>query len=308
MEKPVLVVLAAGMGSRYGGLKQMDSMGGHGQSIIDYSIYDAKRAGFETVVFVIKKDMDVDFRQLVGDRISRGMQVRYAYQALDDLPEGYQVPENRKKPWGTTHAVMAAREAVHGPFAVINADDYYGPEAFKTMYEYLSSHPDQPDCCQYAMVGYRVGNTVTENGSVARGVCQVNRDGFLEEVVERTNIEKAGADARLSVDGGATWEALPGDTLVSMNFWGFQRSFLDEAVERFPYFLDRILKENPEKGEFFLPLLVTDMLERGKAQVRVLSSHDKWFGVTYREDKPTVVQALREKTEQGLYPENLWGV
>ena len=308
MVKPVLVVLAAGMGSRYGGLKQMDAVGGHGQSIIDYSIYDARRAGFETVVFVIKKEMEADFRQAVGDRISRGMQVRYAYQALDDLPEGYSVPTVRKKPWGTTHAVLAARNVVEGPFAVINADDYYGPEAFQVIYDYLSQNPDQPDCCHYAMVGYLLGNTVTENGSVARGVCQVNSAGYLEEVVERTCIEKDGADARYSTDGGEHWTPLSGKTLVSMNFWGFQRSFMDEAERRFPHFLDRILAENPEKGEFFLPLLVSDMLERGLAQVKVLSSTDKWFGVTYREDKPGVVQALREKTEQGLYPENLWGV
>ena len=308
MEKPVLVVLAAGMGSRYGGLKQMDAVGGHGQSIIDYSIYDAKRAGFETVVFVIKREMEADFRQAVGDRISRGMNVRYAFQALDDLPEGYRLPPERKKPWGTTHAVMAARDVVDGPFAVINADDYYGPEAFRKIFDYISAHPDQPGCCQYAMVGYRLGNTVTENGSVARGICQVSGEGFLEEVVERTCIEKDGANARFSTDGGASWQPLAGDTMVSMNFWGFQRSFLDEAVARFPHYLDQILAENPEKGEFFLPLLVSEMIERGRAQVQVLSSADKWFGVTYREDKPSVVAALREKTEQGLYPENLWGV
>ena len=306
MEKPVLVVLAAGLGSRYGGLKQMDSVGGHGQSIIDYSIYDARRAGFETVVFVIKRELEADFRQAVGDRISRGIQVRYAFQELSDLPAGYVLPPERKKPWGTTHAVLAARDLIGGPFAVINADDYYGPEAFQVIFDYLSSHAGQPDA--YAMVGYRLGNTVTENGSVARGICSVSGDGYLEKVVERTCIEKDGPDARFTTDGGKNWEHLAGDTLVSMNFWGFQRSFLDEAQARFPYFLDRILAENPEKGEFFLPLLVSDMLDRGLARVRMLSSGDKWFGVTYREDKPSVVEALREKTEQGLYPENLWGV
>ncbi len=307
MQKPVLVVLAAGMGSRYGGLKQMDPVGGHGQSIIDYSIYDARQAGFETVVFVIKKEMEADFRQAVGDRISKGMHVRYAFQALDDLPAGYAVPEGRKKPWGTTHAVLAARSVVDGPFAVINADDYYGPEAFRIIYNYLSTHADEPDCYQYAMIGYRVGNTVTENGSVARGICQVDGDGYLQDVVERTCIEKDGQDARFSADGGATWEHLPAATPVSMNFWGFQHSFLEEAEARFPYFLDKIMAENPEKGEFFLPLLVADLLERGKAKVRVLSCDEKWFGVTYREDKPSVVEALRQKTEAGQYPENLWG-
>ena len=308
MNKPVLVVLAAGMGSRYGGLKQMDPMGGHGQSIIDYSIYDARRAGIETVIFVIKHEMEEDFRRQVGDRIARGIQVRYAFQELSDLPEGYAVPAVRKKPWGTTHAVLAARDLIDGPFAVINSDDYYGPDAFRTIYDYLSTHEDNADGCQYAMVGYLLGNTVTEHGSVARGVCRVGRGDILEEVVERTCIEKDGENARFTTDGGATWEPLPGSTLVSMNFWGFQRSFIDEAQARFPAFLDQILAENPEKGEFYLPLLVSEMIHSGKAQVRVLSSHDKWYGVTYREDKPSVVAALREKTEQGLYPENLWGV
>ena len=308
MNNPVLVVLAAGMGSRYGGFKQMDPMGGHGQSIIDYSIYDARRAGFETVIFVIKHEMEADFRSAVGDRIARGIQVRYAYQELDDLPAGYAAPPERKKPWGTTHAVLAARELIDGPFAVVNSDDYYGPDAFRAMYDYLSTHEDGPQTCQYAMVGYLLGNTVTEHGSVARGVCRVSGEGLLEEVVEQTCIEKDGKNARFTTDGGATWEALPGNTLVSMNFWGFQRSFLDEAQARFPAFLDRILAENPEKGEFYLPLLVSEMIQNGKAQVRVLSSRDKWYGVTYREDKPSVVAALAEMTRQGLYPENLWNV
>ena len=308
MRKPVLVVLAAGMGSRYGGLKQMDPMGGHGQSIIDYSIYDARRAGFETVIFVIKREMEADFRAAVGDRISRGIQVCYAFQELDDLPQGYAVPAARKKPWGTTHAVLAARGLIDGPFAVINSDDYYGPDAFRTIYDYLSTHGDSAQQCQYAMVGYLLGNTVTEHGSVARGVCQVGEGGFLEEVVERTCIEKDGDNARFTTDGGATWEPLPGSTLVSMNFWGFQRSFIDEAQARFPDFLEKILAENPEKGEFYLPLLVSEMIHTGKARVQVLSSHDKWYGVTYREDKPSVVAALAGMTERGLYPANLWGV
>jgi len=308
MNKPVLVVLAAGMGSRYGGLKQMDPMGGHGQSIIDYSIYDARRAGFETVIFVIKREMEADFRAAVGDRIARGIEVRYAYQELNDLPAGYQVPEGRKKPWGTTHAVLAARELIDGPFAVINSDDYYGPDAFRTIYNYLSTHGDDPRLCRYAMVGYLLGNTVTEHGSVSRGICRVSGDGVLEEVVERTCIEKDGADARFTTDSGATWEHLAGSTLVSMNFWGFQRSFIDHAIARFPAFLDQILAENPEKGEFYLPLLVSEMIRTGKAQVQVLSSHDKWYGVTYREDKPSVVAALAEMTERGVYPENLWNV
>lgn len=308
MNKPVLIVLAAGMGSRYGGLKQMDPVGGYGQSIIDYSIYDARRAGFETVIFIIKKEIEADFKELVGDRIARGIQVQYAYQSLDDLPAGYCVPEGRKKPWGTTHAVLAARDLVKGPFAVINADDYYGPEAFHLIYRYLSENEDSAGERRYAMAGYLLGNTVTEHGSVARGVCQVSADGVLADVVERTQIEKDGKDARFTLDGGKTWTPLPGETLVSMNFWGFQYSFMEEAQARFPYFLDQILTNNPEKGEVYLPLVVSQMIHEGHTQVKVLPSHDKWYGVTYREDKPSVVKALAEKTARGEYPENLWNV
>ena len=308
MNKPVLVVLAAGMGSRYGGLKQMDSVAGHGQSIIDYSIYDARRAGFEKVIFVIKRALEEDFRRLVGDRIARGIQVEYAFQELDDLPAGYAVPAGRKKPWGTTHAVLAARDLIRGPFAVINSDDYYGPEAFRLIYDFLSTQDEAAVPQLYAMVSYLLGNTVTDNGSVARGVCRVGEDGLLREVVEHTRIEKDGSDARSTLDGGETWVPLPGSTPVSMNFWGFQRSFVDEGEARFPEFLDRILAENPEKGEFYLPLLVSRLIGEGKAQVRVLPSEDKWYGVTYREDKPGVVAALADMTARGLYPENLWGV
>ena len=308
MNKPVLVVLAAGMGSRYGGLKQMDSVAGHGQSIIDYSIYDARRAGFEKVIFVIKRALEEDFRRLVGDRIARGIQVEYAFQELDDLPAGYAVPAGRKKPWGTTHAVLAARDLIRGPFAVINSDDYYGPEAFRLIYDFLSTQDEAAVPQRYAMVSYLLGNTVTDNGSVARGVCRVGEDGLLREVVEHTRIEKDGSDARSTLDGGETWVHLPGSTPVSMNFWGFQRSFVDEGEARFPEFLDRILAENPEKGEFYLPLLVSRLIGEGKAQVRVLPSEDKWYGVTYREDKPGVVAALADMTARGLYPENLWGV
>ena len=307
MEKPVLVVLAAGMGSRYGGLKQMDSVGSCGQCLIDYSIYDARRAGFETVVFVIKKELEADFRAAVGDRISRGMEVRYAFQHLEDLTESMEdLPAVRTKPWGTTHAVLAARDQIRGPFAVINADDYYGPEAFRVLYDYLANHTDRPDCFQYAMVGYHLGKTLTENGGVTRGVCRTNRDGLLENIVEQQSIERDGEGGRFSNDGGQSWNHLSGDTLVSMNFWGFQRSFLEEAEARFPLLLHRALAHHPEQGEVQLPVMIADLLDRGRAQVRVLSSGDQWFGVTYREDKPSVVAALREKTERGLYPENLW--
>jgi len=306
MEKPVLVVLAAGIGSRYGGLKQMDSVGGHGQCLIDYSLYDARRAGFETVIFVIKQELETDFREMVGDRVSKGMAVRYAFQRLEDLTEGIDMPARRSKPWGTTHAVLAARELIGGPFAVINADDYYGPEAFRVIYDYLAHHPDRPDCFQYAMVGYHLGKTLSENGGVTRGVCRTNQDGLLESIVEQQGIEKDGSGGRFTPDGGLDWVSLSGDTLVSMNFWGFQRSFLDEAKARFPTLLHRALSHHPENGEVQLPVMVADMLDRGRAQVRVLSSGEQWFGVTYREDKPAVVAALAEKTRQGLYPDDLW--
>ena len=304
MNRPVLVIMAAGMGSRYGGLKQLDPVGNHGQLIIDYSIYDARRAGFETVVFVIKPEIEEDFKRCIGDRVSKSMDVRYAYQLKEDLPEGYCVPEERRKPWGTAHAALAARNVVDGPFAVINADDYYGPEAFREIYGYLSAHADG-DVYEYVMVGYLLKNTVTENGTVARGVCEETADNFLTRVTERTKIEK-GEPPRYTEDDGQTWTELSEDTIVSMNMWGFTRSFLDEAWARFPAFLDKALAENPAKAEYFLPTVVSQLIDEGKARVKVLRSEDKWYGVTYREDKPTVVSAIAEKTASGLYPDRLW--
>ena len=306
MNKPVLVIMAAGMGSRYGGMKQLDPVGGHGQLIIDYSIYDAHRAGFDTVIFVIKEENEADFRSRIGDRVSKVMDVKYAFQRRDDLPEGYSVPPGRVKPWGTAQAALAARDLIDGPFAIINADDYYGPKAFQLIYDYLCAHPDGARY-EYAMVGYLLKNTVTENGSVARGVCAVDGDGILREVIERTAIEKDGGDARFTEDGGETWTSLPGDTTVSMNLWGFNRSFLDEALARFPAFLDRALAEDPIKAEYYLPGVVEQLIRDGRARVRVLLSEDKWYGVTYRADKPTVVAALADKTGAGLYPDELWG-
>ena len=306
MNKPVLVIMAAGMGSRYGGLKQLDPVGNHGQLIIDYSIFDARRAGFETVVFVIKPEIEVDFKAAIGDRVSKVMDVKYAYQLKEDLPEGYSVPAGRTKPWGTAHAALAARNIVDGPFAVINADDYYGPEAYQEIYNYLSTHSDG-DMYEYVMVGYLLKNTVTENGAVARGVCEETADHYLTRVTERTKIEK-GEPPRFTEDDGRTWTDLSADTIVSMNMWGFTRSFLDEALARFPAFLDKTLAENPEKGEYFLPTVVSQLIDEGKARVKVLRSEDKWYGVTYREDKPTVVAAITEKTAAGLYPDRLWEV
>lgn len=305
MTKPVLVVMAAGMGSRYGGLKQLDPVGGHGQLIIDYSIYDARRAGFETVIFVIKHEIEADFKAAIGDRLSRVMDVKYAYQDKNDLPEGYAPPADRVKPWGTAQAVLAARDLIDGPFAVVNADDYYGPEGFREIYSYLLTHQDGA-AYEYAMVSYLIKNTISENGHVARGVCAVNGEGCLADIHERTRIEKDGDDARYTEDDGATWTRLPGGTPVSLNLWGFTKSFLTEAWARFPAFLDDALRTNPLKGEYFLPSVVSQLIDEGKARVKVLTSRDKWYGVTYQADKPVVVAAIAEKTASGLYPDDLW--
>ena len=305
MKKPVLIVMAAGMGSRYGGLKQIDPVGPNGEVILDYSVYDAMRAGFEEVVFIIKHAIEKDFKEVVGARLEKQLKVHYAFQELDDLPKGYTVPEGRVKPWGTSHAIRAARNIVDGPFAVINADDYYGPEAFQVVYDYLTSTQDD-DKYRYAMVGYYVKNTVTDAGTVARGVCEYDENGYLTTVVERTKIEKVGENARFTEDDGASWTDLAGDTLVSMNFWGFTRSMIDEIDAGLPAFLDKAITENPMKGEYLLPTVVNDLLHAEKATVKVLYSRDKWHGVTYKEDRPGVVASLKQKHEEGLYPTPMW--
>ena len=306
MSAPVLVVMAAGMGSRYGGLKQIDPVDENGNIIIHYSLFDAYRAGFRTAVFVIKPELEETFKEVIGPKVPEKMEIKYVYQTLDDLPEGYGIPEGRTKPWGTAHAALAARSVVDGPFAIINSDDYYGVDAFKTIYDYLCSHPDSPDCYEYAMVGYLLKNTVTENGSVARGICTSDAEGYLDTITERTKIVKGEAMPRFTEDDGATWTDLPGDTIVSMNMWGFTRSYLDEAEARFPAFLAQTMQTDPLKGEYYLPGVVSQLLDEKKARVRVLSSTDKWHGVTYKEDKPAVVNALAQMRRSGLYPMNLW--
>lgn len=306
MKEPVLVIMAAGMGSRYGGLKQIDPVDENGNIIVHYSLYDAYRAGFRTAVFIIKPELEETFKEVIGEDVTKKMNILYVHQISTDLPEGYTVPEGRTKPWGTAHAALAARNVVDGPFAIINADDYYGVDAFKTIYDYLCSHPDDPNCYEYVMVGYLLKNTVTEHGTVARGVCESTPDGYLANVTERTKIEKGVACPRFTEDDGATWTDLPADTIVSMNMWGFHKSYLEEAWKRFPAFLDNAIRTNPMKGEYFLPAVVSQLLEEKRARVRLLSSHDKWYGVTYKEDKPVVVAALASMREQGLYPKNLW--
>lgn len=305
MKKPVLVIMAAGMGSRYGGLKQIDPIDKYGDKIIDFSIYDAMEAGFEKVVFIIKRGIEKEFREEIGDRISRHIQVEYVYQELDVMPEGYQIPEGREKPWGTGHAVLCCQDVVKGPFAVINADDYYGKTAFKTIYDQLTAVEDD-EKYQYTMVGYQLYNTLTDNGHVARGVCSIDGNGKLTDIHERTRIENHGGQAEFTEDGGETWTSLPEDTIVSMNMWGFTESILKELASRFAAFLDQELESNPLKCEYFLPFVVDELLKEGAAEVTVLKSVDRWYGVTYKEDKETVVKAIQDLKNQGLYPDKLW--
>ena len=305
MNKPVLVIMAAGMGSRYGGLKQIDPVDSEGHIIMDFSMFYAKRAGFEKVIFIIKKENEADFKEAVGDRMSKYMDVSYAFQELNNIPEGYEVPEGRVKPWGTAHAVLSCIDQIDGPFAVINADDYYGKEAFQLIYDYLASHQDD-DKYRYTMVGYQLGNTVTDNGHVARGICSMNENGELIAIHERTRIEKRDGGIAFTEDDGRTWTAVPADTIVSMNMWGFTKSILKEIKEGFPAFLDKGLIENPMKCEYFLPTVVSDLLGEERATVAVLKSADKWYGVTYKEDKPVVVEAIQKMKDAGLYPKHLW--
>lgn len=305
MNKPVLVIMAAGMGSRYGGLKQIDPVDAQGHIIMDFSMFDAKRAGFEKVIFIIKRENEKDFREAVGDRIGKYMEVSYAFQELANIPEGYEIPEGRVKPWGTAHAVLSCIDQIDGPFAVINADDYYGREAFQLIYDYLSTHQDD-DKYRYTMVGYELGNTVTDNGHVARGICDMNEQGELIAIHERTRIEKRDGGIAYTEDDGETWTFVPADTTVSMNMWGFTRSILDEIKAGFPAFLEEGLKTNPMKCEYFLPAVVSRLLGEDRAAAAVLKSADKWYGVTYKEDKPVVVEAINRMKEEGVYPEHLW--
>ncbi len=305
MKKPVLVIMAAGMGSRYGGLKQMYPVDENGHIIMDFSIYDAIRAGFEKVVFIIKKENEALFKECVGDRVAKKMQVEYVFQDLHNLPEGYIVPEGREKPWGTGHAVLSCLSAVDGPFAVINADDYYGREAFQIIYDFLTTHQDD-EKYQYTMVGYYLKNTLTENGHVARGVCIADEEGKLTGITERTRIEKHADGPAYTEDDGETWTKLPEDTIVSMNMWGFTSGILQELNNRFARFLEENLRKNPLKCEYFLPFVVDELLKENKAEVTVLKSPDRWYGVTYKEDKPVVVEAIKNMRSAGLYPQGNW--
>ncbi len=300
--KPTLLILAAGMGSRYGGLKQLDQVGPSGETIIDYSIYDAIRAGFGKVIFIIKEAIEDDFKETFVERLKDKIAIDYVFQETWMVPEGVTIPDNRSKPWGTGHAVMMADGKIHEPFAVINADDFYGRGAFETLAGYYKDWTPELSA-DYCMVGYRLANTLSEFGAVSRGVCEPDEKSFLVDVVERTQIARSGADIAYK-DEKEQQVVLPGDTIVSMNFWGFTPSlfgFLNTGFEAF-------IRKNAEnlKAEFFIPSVVNDLIKSKQATVRILHCEEKWFGMTYREDRETVVKSIRELVEQGVYPENLW--
>lgn len=304
-EKPVLIIMAAGMGSRYGGLKQVDRITDTGEIILDFSLYDAMMAGFDKAIFVIKEENRDIFRELVDERAGKYMDIQYTYQKIDDIPEGARIPEGREKPWGTAHAVLSCRHMIDGPFAVINADDYYGPEGFTKVYEYLTTHEDN-DKYQYCMIGYRLKNTVTENGHVARGVCETDDDDYLVQVTERTKIMKRPEGISYTENDGKTWNVLHEDTVVSMNFWGFSKSMMEEMENGLPEFFEKSVAANPMKAEYYLPGAADKLVKEGKAQVKVLASSDKWYGVTYKEDKEDVKNALESMKNKGEYPDKLW--
>ena len=300
--------MAAGMGSRFGGLKQIEPVSGKDEIILDFSLFDALRAGFERAVIIIKEENEQDFRRLIDHKAGQHMKIEYAYQDINDIPEGFTVPEGRTKPWGTAHAVLAARHLVKGNFAVINSDDYYGPEAFRVMYYFLENAADaEGPLYNYCMVGYEVQNTLTENGHVSHGVCAETPDGYLADIVERTKIMHHEGAIAYTEDDGRTWTEVPEGTTVSMNFWGFTPSILKEMEAGLPAFLEDALANNPAKGEYLLPKCVDELIKAGRAQAKVLKSHDRWYGVTYKEDKESVVSALQSLKDSGLYPQELWG-
>ena len=301
-DEMTLLIMAAGMGSRYGGMKQIDKVDDEGDKIIDFSIYDAVHAGFDKVVFVIKRENLEIFQSEIGDRIRDHIKIEYAFQELQNIPDGYSVPNGRTKPWGTAHAVLSAADVVKGPFAVINADDFYGADAFRQAYDFLVNTSSG----HYAMVAYELRNTLTENGTVSRGICSVMSSQLLEEVVERTKIRRAGADAEYTEDDGATWKHLSGNSATSMNFWCFSLDFMGLIGEHFERFIAEEVPEDPMKKECYLPTVVSSLLSEGKCDVKILRTSEKWHGVTYKEDKPALVSAIQEMKESGKYPRYLW--
>jgi dTDP-glucose pyrophosphorylase len=303
MAAPQLVVMAAGIGSRYGGLKQIDPIGPSGEIIIDYAVYDALAAGFGKVVFIIRRDIEAPFREKIGRTIEKQIDTEYVFQELDDLPAGFSVPPGRTKPWGTAHAVLCAKDAVDATFAVINADDFYGCDSFRAIGEYLQTAADKKDVYDYSMVGFVLKNTLTEHGYVSRGCCTTDEEGYLATIVERVRIEKFRDTARYTEDG-RQWTDISPDTIVSMNMWGFTPSFMDELAVAMPKFLQANI-DNP-KSEIYIPTVVNELIRSGKARAKVLHTDEKWLGVTYQQDKPQVIAAIRAKVADGIYPENLW--
>ena len=306
MKKTSLVIMAAGIGSRFGGgIKQLEPVGPSGEIIMDYSIYDALEAGFDKIVFIIRKDLEQDFKEIIGNRIEKIAPVEYAFQEKDDLPEGFSVPEGRVKPWGTGQAILAARDVIHEPFLVINADDYYGKEGFKRLHDYMVNEMDEDgDLYEMCMAGFILGNTLSENGGVTRGMCSVDDNGFLTKVTETYDIYKAEDGMHASTRAGEPVQ-VEEDQHVSMNMFGLPAKFMEELASGFPKFLANI-PEGDLKAEYLLPTIVDQCIREGKARVRVLETPDKWFGVTYKEDKPTVVAAIRKLVDEGVYPEKLF--
>ncbi|WP_314196810.1 sugar phosphate nucleotidyltransferase [Abiotrophia defectiva] len=304
MKEPILVIMAAGMGSRYGGLKQLDSVGPRGEVMLDYSLYDAKEAGFKKVIFIIKPDMAERFKAQVGDRVAQYLMVEYAFQKLEDLPAGFSVPTSRTKPWGTAHAVWCARDLIDAPFAVINADDFYGRHAFQSVYDYLVKMQTYRNP-RYSMVGYPLKRTISANGAVSRGLCQINESGYLVEIEEQTQIEAYPEGIHYTQDG-LNWVDVDPETIVSMNLWGFPQGFIQVIEGYLPEFLEKGLRTKPDKCEYYLPSVVRKQIKSDQARVKILETQSQWFGVTYQEDKPLVVEAIESLTQSGVYPSPLW--
>ena len=303
MTDPALVVMAAGIGSRYGGLKQIEPVGPHGEIVVDYSVYDALRAGFSRIAFLIRQDMQAAFREKIGRAVERRADTTYVFQELDRLPAGFAVPAGRSKPWGTGHAVLSCKDAIRAPFAVINADDFYGEAAFQALAQFLRKAQDRDGMYDYGMVGYALRNTLSEHGHVARGVCEVAPDGFLIDVRERLHIESRPEGIQYT-ENGTDWAALSPDSTVSMNTWGFTPSVFAELEARFPCFL-QANRHRLASAEFFLPDVVGDLVQEGRTRVKVLPTEDKWWGVTYQEDRPMLQAAIRALIRKGAYPEKL---
>ncbi len=303
--KPTLFLLAAGMGSRYGGLKQLDGLGPNGETIMDYSIYDAIHAGFGKLVFVIRKDFEQDFRDKVVSKYQGHLPVEVVFQSLEDLPHGFTVPEGRTKPWGTNHAVLMGKDVIKEPFAVINCDDFYGRDSFQVMGKYLSDLPEGSQN-KYSMVGFRIGNTLSESGTVSRGVCSTDEKGFLTTVVERTKIQRLDGEVKYLEEDGETWTAIPDTTPVSMNFWGFTPDYFAYSQDIFKEFLNAESTKKNIKAEFFIPLVIDKLIKTNKATVQVLDTTSKWFGVTYPEDRPDTVAKIKQLVDTGVYPDKLF--